>query len=424
MFEEQAARVPEAAAVVCEGETLSYRELNGRANRLAWRLRRLGVGPESVVAISAERSFEMVVGLLAILKAGGAYLPLDPALPRERLAFMMEDAGTGLLLAQERLLPNLPVREGLGIVPLDGAGEDQESAGNLAVPVEPESSAYVIYTSGSTGHPKGVVVSHRSLGNRLQFARAGDVTDRDAFLQKTTISFDVSLLEIFAPLVAGGRTVLARPGGQQDVAYLVRLIREQGVTYTSFPPSLLYALFAEEGLDGCASLRTVITGGETVPPVLPGQFYEVLPGADLLNRYGPTEATISVTSWLCERGAPPRTLPIGRPTAKARVYLLDRALQPVPVGVAGEIFLGGLCVARGYLGQPALTAERFVPDPFSGDFSGEAGARLYRTGDLARYRADGAIEFAGRVDHQVKIRGFRVELGEIETALARHPAVR
>ncbi len=422
LFEEQAARTPEAAAVVYEGETLGYRELNGRANRLARRLRHLGVGPESVVGISAERSFEMVVGLLAILKAGGAYLPLDPALPRERLAFMMEDAGIGLLLAQERLLPDLPAREGLGIVPLDDDGG--ESAEDLNVPVQPENGAYVIYTSGSTGQPKGVVVSHRALGNRLQFARTGDVTARDAFLQKTTISFDVSLLEIFAPLVAGGRTVLARPGGQQDVAYLVRLIREQGVTYTSFPPSLLYALFAEEGLDRCTSLRTVVTGGETVPAVLPGQFYEVLPGADLLNRYGPTEATISVTSWLCERGAPPRTLPIGRPTAKARVYLLDRALQPVPVGMAGEIFLGGLCVARGYLGQPALTAERFVPDLFSGDFCGEAGGRLYRTGDLARYRADGAIEFVGRADQQVKIRGFRVELGEIETALARHPAVR
>ncbi|HEY3570928.1 MAG TPA: amino acid adenylation domain-containing protein [Thermoanaerobaculia bacterium] len=420
MLEEQAARAPEAAAVVFEGQTLSYGELNGRANRLARRLRRLGVGQESVVGISAERSFGMVVGLLAILKAGGAYLPLDPALPRERLAFMMEDAGIGLLLAQERLLPDLPAREGLGLVPLDGDGDRGESAEDLAVPVDPESAAYVIYTSGSTGSPKGVVVSHRALGNRLQYARAGDVLATDAFLQKTTISFDVSLLEIFAPLVAGGRTVLARPGGQQDVTYLVRLIREQGVTYTSFPPSLLYALFAEAGLDGCASLRTVITGGETVPAVLPEQFYEVLPGAGLLNRYGPTEATISVTSWLCERGAPPRTLPIGRPTAKARVYLLDRALQPVPVGMAGEIFLGGLCVARGYLGQPALTAEKFIPDPFSG----EAGARLYRTGDLARYRADGAIEFAGRVDQQVKIRGFRVELGEIETALARHPAVR
>ncbi|MFL6262992.1 MAG: amino acid adenylation domain-containing protein, partial [Thermoanaerobaculia bacterium] len=254
-------------------------------------------------------------------------------------------------------------------------------------------------------------------------ARAGDVNESDAFLQKTTIGFDVSLAEIFAPLVNGGRTVLARAGGQQDPEYLVRLIREQRITYASFPPSLLYVLFEQEGFDRCDSLRVVITGGETVPAVLPGQLYRHLPGASLFNRYGPTETTISVTSWLCERDVTPRTLPIGRPTAKARVYLLGPGLQPVPAGVTGEIFLGGTCVARGYLRRPDLTAEKFVPDPFGG----EAGARLYRSGDLARYRSnsgpDGAIEFVGRVDQQVKIRGFRVELGEIEAALARHPAI-
>ena len=403
LFEEQVARTPDAVAVVFEGETLSYRELNARANRLARRLRRLGAGPEVLVGISAERSFEMVVGLLAILKAGSAYVPLDPSLPAERLAFMIEDAGIGLLLTQEQLLP-----------PAD------ESPDNPAFPVFPENPAYVIYTSGSTGQPKGVVVSHGALGNRLQYARAGDVLETEVLLQKATISFDVSVLEIFGPLVTGGRTVLARPGGQQDTPYLVRLIQEQRVTYIAFPPSLLSVLFEEEDFDRCDSLRIVLTGAETVPAVLPRQFYETLPGADLLNRYGPTEATISITSWVCERDATPRSLPIGRPMAKGRVYLLDRALQPVPVGIAGEIFLGGPCVARGYLRRPALTAAAFVPDPFSG----QPGARLYRTGDLARYRPDGALEFVGRVDHQVKIRGFRVELGEIEAALARHPAVR
>ncbi len=400
LFEEQVEKTPDAVAVVFEGETLTYRELNARANRLAHRLRRRGAGPETLVGVSAERSFEMVVGLLAILKAGAAYVPLDPALPAERLSYMIEDAGIELLLKSDEA--------------------DGESSGNLNVPVQPENPAYVIYTSGSTGQPKGVVVSHRALGNRLQYARAGDVLADDAFLQKTTISFDVSILEVFAPLLIGGRTVLAKPGGQQDPAYLVELIRDQRITYTSFPPSLLYALFEQEGFDRCDSLRVVITGGETVPAVLPGQFYRHLPGASLLNRYGPTEATISVTSWLCERDGAPLSLPIGRPTAKARVYLLDAAMQPVPVGIAGEIFLGGLCVARGYLRRPHLTAESFVPDPFAD----EPGARLYRTGDLARYRPDGAIEFVGRVDHQVKIRGFRVELGEIEAALARHPAVR
>ncbi len=401
LFEAQVARTPEAVAVVFEGESLTYRELNARANRLAHRLRREGAGPEVLVGIRVERSFEVVVALLAILKAGSAYLPIDPALPAERQDYMTADAGIGLLLTGD----------------LPDCGE--EPVENPAVPLLPDHPAYVIYTSGSTGQPKGVVVSHRALGNRLQYARAGDILASDAFLQKTTISFDVSLLEIFGPLVAGGRTVLARPGGQQDPEYLVRLIREQRITYTSFPPSLLYVLFEQDGFDRCDSLRVVVTGGETVPAVLPGQFYERLPGASLLNRYGPTEATISVTSWLCEREGTPRSLPIGRPTAKTRVYLFDAALQPVPVGITGEIFLGGLCVARGYLGRPELTAEVFVPDPFGG----EAGARLYRTGDLARYRSDGAIEFVGRADQQVKIRGFRVELGEIEAALVRHPAV-
>ncbi|MFL6234694.1 MAG: amino acid adenylation domain-containing protein, partial [Thermoanaerobaculia bacterium] len=400
LFEAQVEKTPGAVAVVFEEESLTYRELNARANRLARHLRRLGAGPEVLVGIRAERSFEMVVGLMAILKAGSAYLPLDPSLPEERLSYMMEDAGIGLLVAQD-----LP----------DCSGESEE---NLSVPVLPDNPAYVIYTSGSTGQPKGVVVSHRALGNRLQYARAGDVLAMDAFLQKTTISFDVSLLEIFAPLVIGGRTVLAKPGGQQDPDYLVRLIQEQRITYTSFPPSLLLALLEQGSFDRCDSLRVVITGGETVPAVLPGQFYERLPGASLLNRYGPTETTISVTSWLCERDVTPRTLPIGRPTAKARVYLLDANLQPVPAGITGEIFLGGVCVARGYLRRPDLTAERFVPDPFEGE-----GERLYRTGDLARYRPDGAIEFVGRVDQQVKIRGFRVELGEIEAKLARHPSV-
>ncbi|HYO14364.1 MAG TPA: amino acid adenylation domain-containing protein, partial [Thermoanaerobaculia bacterium] len=418
LFEEVAERTPDAAALVFAGETLGYGELNARANRLAHRLRRLGAGPEVVVGISAERSFEMVVGLLAILKAGGAYLPLDPALPEERLRFMAEDAGIALLLTQEGLAGSLPA--GPRLVLLDREDLAAENAANPDVPLAPGNAAYVIYTSGSTGRPKGVVVSHGSLGNRLQYARAGDVLPTDAFLQKTTISFDVSLLEIFAPLAAGGRSVLLPPGGQQDLELLVRTIREQGVTYASFPPSMLYALFEREGFAECTSLRTVITGGETVPSALPGRFYEVLPGADLLNRYGPTETTISVTSWTCERDAAPRTLPIGRPTAKARVYLVDRGFQPVPVGVTGELLLGGACLARGYANRPEKTAEVFLPDPFSG----EMGSRLYRTGDLARYRPDGALEFAGRVDHQVKIRGFRVELGEIESALASHPAVR
>ena len=279
LFEEQVEKTPEAAALVFEGETLSYRELNARANRLARRLRRLGVGPETVVGVSAERSFEMVVGLLAILKAGGAYLPLDPSLPAERARLHAPGRRSrACCWRRSGCCPPSPWA-GSGVVLLDGGEEREERAGNLAVPLAPENAAYVIYTSGSTGQPKGVVVSHRALGNRLQYARAGDVLATDAFLQKTTISFDVSILEIFAPLVIGGRTVLARPGGQQDTAYLVELIREQRITYTSFPPTLLAVLFEQQGLDGCDSLRVVITGGETVPATLPGQFYEHLPAA-------------------------------------------------------------------------------------------------------------------------------------------------
>ncbi|MDX1997183.1 MAG: amino acid adenylation domain-containing protein [Thermoanaerobaculia bacterium] len=418
LFAAQAAAAPDRVAVVFEGETLSYGELDRRANHLAQELQLRGIGPDSVVGVLAERSFELIVALFGVLKAGGAYLPLDPDLPSERLGFMIEDSQVEVVLAQDRHADGIVGYGQAQIVILDGPLPDGPAA-TPVVALHPENAAYVIYTSGSTGRPKGVVVSHGAMANRLRFAVANDVGPDHAFLQKTTISFDVSVLEIFAPLLAGGRTVLAKPRGQSDLAYLVELIEGQRVTHTSFPPTLLYALFEQDGFAHLGTLESVVTGGETVPSELPELFVQHSQ-AQLFNRYGPTEATISVTSWSCRPEVPERVLPIGFPTAKARVYVLDRELQPVPIGVPGEIYLGGQCVARGYLARPAKTAETFVPDPFSG----VAGDRLYKTGDLARFRPDGALEFVGRIDNQVKIRGFRVELGEIENVLSRHAGIR
>ncbi len=428
----QAAETPDAEVVVAPDERLSHRELQRRAGALAGRLRACGVGPESIVGVCLERSANLVAALLGILRAGGAYLPLDPALPAERLAWMAEDSGARVVVTEERLLGRLPDRgwqvlcldrDAVFAVPAMETEPAELGENEPADDVLLDHPAYVIYTSGSTGRPKGVVVPHRGVANHLTWDQVYLFEAGDSFLQKTTVSFDVSVAEIFGPLVVpGGRTVLARPGGEagaQDPAHLLELIAREGITHTSFPPTLLSVLLDDGAFRACDSLKVVITGGETVPADLPDRFYGAL-SARLLNRYGPTEASISVTAWRCRPGASEVVLPIGRGIAGAEMYVLDRELQPVPIGALGELFIGGPGLARGYLNRPRLTAETFVPNPFGGG----PGARLYRTGDLGRFRPDGALEFAGRVDHQVKIRGFRVELGEIEAALDLHPAVR
>jgi amino acid adenylation domain-containing protein len=363
----------------------------------------------------------MVIAVLAVLKAGGAYVPLDPSYPRERLAFMLGDSRAHVLMTQHRLLRNLPEQTARVVcVDAEEEGFGSEPSVFPESGISADSLAYVMYTSGSTGTPKGVMVSHRAALNHLRWRQGYfPLSPEDRGLHKASMSFDDSVWELFEPLLAGARLVLARPGGHADPGYLVQLIAEQQVTTACFVPSLLRAFLEEPGLERCASLRRVTTGGEVLPLELQDRFFSRL-GADLHNGYGPTEATISATFWTCTPAGDRRPVPIGRPIANTRVYVLDRHLRPVPVGVPGELYIGGDSLARGYLGRPAFTAERFVPDPFGP----LPGARLYRTGDRARYRPDGTLEFLGRVDYQVKIRGFRVEPGEIAATLAEHPDVR
>ena len=419
LIEDQVQRTPHAVALVFGPAQLTYRQLDDRANQLAHALREKGVGPDVLVGICIERSIEMVVGLLAILKAGGAYVPLDPEYPRERLAYMIEDSGIGLLLSQQSLLATLPV-EGLNVIALDQAPGwlDGYSREALAVNVHALNLAYVIYTSGSTGKPKGAGNSHRALVNRLCWMQQAYGLDAsDAVLQKTPFSFDVSVWEFFWPLMSGARLVVAAPGEHREPARLIETIGEHAITTLHFVPSMLQAFIHEPGVQACASLKRIVCSGEALALDAQLQVFAKLPGAGLYNLYGPTEAAIDVTHWTCiDEGAD--SVPIGRPIANLATYVLDAQLNPVPAGVAGELYLGGTGLARSYHRRPALTAERFVPCPFLD------GTRLYRTGDRVRQRVDGVIEYLGRLDHQVKLRGLRIELGEIETRLMQHPLVR
>ncbi|HSS24772.1 MAG TPA: amino acid adenylation domain-containing protein, partial [Mycobacterium sp.] len=422
VFAAQAAATPDAIAVVSDDdEAVSYGALNARANQLAWYLRACGVGPDVRVGVYLERSVAMIVALLGVLKAGGAYVPLDPEYPAERVQFMVDDAAAPVLLTQARLCDQRPAGAGRVIVVDQDAPVLAQATGNLPRTVAAADAAYVIYTSGSTGTPKGAVNTHAGILNRLHWMQATYGLDAaDRVLQKTPISFDVSVWELFWPLMTGARLVLARPGGHRDAPYLSGLIAAQGITVLHFVPSMLAAFLRDGAVGPCATVRDVICSGEALPGALVAQCRQRWPGARVHNLYGPTEAAVDVTAWACAgaEGAS-GSVPIGRPIANTQLYVVDGALRPVPVGVAGEVYIGGVGLARGYGQRAALTAERFVPNPFGGP-----GTRLYRTGDRGRWRADGALEFLGRLDHQVKIRGQRVELGEIESVLRAEAGVR
>ncbi|HEV7398617.1 MAG TPA: amino acid adenylation domain-containing protein [Pyrinomonadaceae bacterium] len=421
LFEAQAQRSENAVAVVYDGVEVSYGELNRRANQLAHYLRAQEVAVEDVVGVLMERSVEMVVALLGILKAGGAYLPLDPVYPEERLRYMVRDSGMRVVLTQGRLWRETQ-QEIEHVLLLDEEWEKvaRESAEPVESGVGPEHLAYVIYTSGSTGTPKGAMNTHGGICNRLCWMQeAYQLEADDRVLQKTPFSFDVSVWEFFWPLLTASRLVLARPSGHLDNAYLIELIKMQQITTLHFVPSLLPAFLEEAQVQSCDSLRRVICSGEALSIGLQRRFFARLENCELHNLYGPTEAAVDVTYWQCQAADESRSVPIGKPIANLQTYVLDGRGQPVPVGVVGELHLGGVGLGRGYLGRPELTAERFIPNAFSG----EAGARLYRTGDLARYLADGNLEFLGRLDHQVKVRGLRIELGEIEAVLSSHPEI-
>ncbi|MBG4856127.1 non-ribosomal peptide synthase/polyketide synthase [Pseudomonas aeruginosa] len=418
LFEEQVERTPTAPALAFGEERLDYAELNRRANRLAHALIERGIGADRLVGVAMERSIEMVVALMAILKAGGAYVPVDPEYPEERQAYMLEDSGVQLLLSQSHL--KLPLAQGVQRIDLDQADAwlENHAGNNPAIELNGENLAYVIYTSGSTGKPKGAGNRHSALSNRLCWMQqAYGLGVGDTVLQKTPFSFDVSVWEFFWPLMSGARLVVAAPGDHRDPAKLVELINREGVDTLHFVPSMLQAFLQDEDVASCTSLKRIVCSGEALPADAQQQVFAKLPQAGLYNLYGPTEAAIDVTHWTCvEEGKD--AVPIGRPIANLACYILDGNLEPVPVGVLGELYLAGRGLARGYHQRPGLTAERFVASPFV------AGERMYRTGDLARYRADGVIEYAGRIDHQVKLRGLRIELGEIEARLLEHPWVR
>ena len=417
----QAQLTPAAPAVLSDNENLTYQELNERANQLAHHLCELGVGPDRLVGICVERSPSMLVGLLGILAAGAAYIPLDPDYPAERLTFMVQDAGLSVIVTTQNLLDRLPELKG-NVVCLDRDAEliRAQSTQPIASNTSLDNLAYVIYTSGSTGRPKGVKISHRSINNRLLWMQcAFPLATSDRILQKTVYSFDASVWELFLPLITGAQVFMAQPGGHQDSSYLAAAVADHEITVLQLVPSMLQVLIDEPDLSRWHSLKRLFCGGEVLPPELQKKFFERV-DAELINLYGPTEVSIDATYWICQRDCNRHGVIIGRPISNTDVYVLDEQLKPAPIGVAGELFVSGVGLARGYHQRPELTAERFIPDPFSAN----PGRRMYRTGDLVRYHEDGAIEYLGRADHQVKLRGFRIELEEIESVLLEHKGVR
>lgn len=394
--------------------------MNEKANQLANELKLRGVEREKIVAICMDRSFELVIAMLAIFKAGGAYLPLDPTYPIERLRYMLEDAKPMLIVTFDNTVNLFSVTNSIMNITAESHRLAQHPISFESATSSSDQLAYVMYTSGSTGEPKGVMIEHRSIYNELSSRSIYGLDETDRILFKAPISFDASVVEIFWPLQIGARLIIAKPNGQRDPDYLVRLIKEQQVTTIHFVPSMLDVFLEEQQVSQCTSLRRVFSGGEKLTYELQQKLFAKL-NVDLINRYGPTEATINATAWKCQReDLKWHDVPIGRPIANVQAYVLDRYDQPVPIGVIGELYLGGAGIARGYLHRPALTEQKFIPHPFVNDDSDQ---RLYKTGDLVKYRSDGEIEFVGRVDQQIKLRGIRIELGEITSVMLQFPYV-
>jgi len=424
LFVEQVERTPNAIAVVFEEQKLTYQELNQRANQLAYYLQNLGVKPEVLVGICVERSLEMIVGLWGILKAGGAYLPLDPSYPQQRLSFMLSDSQVSIILTQEELRQNLP-EYGAKFVCLDTEWNTicRNSQQNFVSAVNPENLVYLIYTSGSTGEPKGVQVTHKNLVHstsaRLSYYQNYQKIN-NCFLLISSFAFDSSVAGIFWTLCCGGKLVLPPSGWEREVKKIIDLITYHQVSHFLCLPSLYMLILSQSRSRQLLSLQVVIVAGEPCSVNLVKQHWLQLPKSLLFNEYGPTEATVWSTVYHCQ--SPDITkVPIGSAIANTEVYILDAALQPVPIGVTGEIYIGGYGVARGYLHRPDLTQEKFILHPVKN--SPQNSDRLYKTGDLARYLPDGNIEYIGRIDNQVKIRGFRIELEEIAAVLSQHPAI-
>ncbi|MBF0398665.1 MAG: amino acid adenylation domain-containing protein, partial [Desulfobacterales bacterium] len=398
LFEEQAEKSPYNTAVIYEEDKLTYKQLNEKANQLANYLIDLGVKPDTLVGICIERSLEMIIGLLGILKAGGAYVPIDPNYPKERIDFMIKDSNTYLVLSQDKIKEIL---------------SNNYSSENLKLKISQDNLAYVIYTSGSTGIPKGVMIPNNALFNHMFWMqRCFPLTSDDIVLQKTSFTFDASVWEFWAPLCFGAKLLLAKPEGDKDIDYLVETINTKKITVLQLVPSLFQILLEHHKFKESTSLKRVFCGGERLPDETKNKFYKIGMKASLYNLYGPTEATIDASYFYCDES---ETVSIGKPISNTQIYIFDKALNHVPIGVSGEIHIGGLGLARGYLNLPDLTKERFIETSFG---------RLYKTGDLGKFLPDGNIEYIGRIDNQVKLRGFRIELGEIESILCRHPNVR
>ncbi len=423
LFAQQVQRTPHAVAVITEDAQFTYQQINRQANRLAYQLSTLGVSPNQLIGICVERSIDMIVGLLGILKAGGVYVPIDPHYPIERIRLILHDTQVNILLSQthleEKLLSCLPQTNNTLICLDRDQWTNMQSCPDLSVPVTADQLMYVIYTSGSTGRPKGVMIPHNGICNQLYWRQTTfPLTSQDRVLQNISFSFDPSVWQIFWPLLVGAQLVLPRPGGQQDIAYLVELIAQQKVSVIALVPSLLRVLLDQPGLAQCKALKHIFCGGEALSLELQQQFFQRFSenSVQLHNVYGPTEASIDATYWTCQQTVTQPIAPIGHPISNTQIHILDQNLQSIDNNETGEIYIGGAGLAKGYLNRPELSAARFITLP-------QDQSRIYKTGDLGKYLPDGTIQFLGRIDQQVKIRGFRIELGEIESCLDQHPDI-